>query len=333
MENSEFQQPTVVPTPTLPTLPTLPPRYQAGTPIASAAWAPPAPGAVVSTAQPAPALIPVVDQPKRSRRGMWVGIAAASALVVGGGGGALLAMRGGDSPSVEAYSIEAAADGASDVNTATIDMTIQFGEMNMDAVMTVDLDAGLMQASMEMGELLGEAGVDSPMELIFDLNSQTMYMSTAAFGDLAPTDADWVSVDASADMGENPFEEMQGANPFDVAPLFNQEGVTIEEIGFDEVNGEKVKHYRATMELAAVAEADALGEQFEELEELGFAETLEFDVYVTDDNQVRRMTFELEVLGETISYDMTVIAIGDEVEPIVLPDPQDVVTEEELMGG
>lgn len=316
----------------MPTLPTLPSRYPAGPPV-TASWAAPAADAMVSAAQPAPSLIPLVEHPKRSRKGMWAGIAAVSALVVGGGGGAMWAMRGGDEPSVQAFSIEAVAQSAEQVNAVELEVTVELGDATIEAMVTMDTASGLMSMTMDMGDLLtDEAGVGT-MDMIMDLNAGTGYVSTEMFGELIETDADWVSVDLGEGMGDQ-FDQLAGSNPFDMAPLFDQEGVDVEEIGFDEVNGEKVKHYEVTIDPALLAEqSEELGDQFGELGDLGFTDGIAFQVYVNEANELRRMSFSVDILGESISYDMTVIAIGDEIEPIVLPDPADVVTEEELMGG
>jgi hypothetical protein len=299
----------------------------------AASWAPPAPDALVSVEQPDPSLIPLVEHPKRSRKGMWVGIAAASALVVGGGGGAMWAMRGGDEPSVQAFSIEAVAQSAEQVDAVELEMTLEMGDATIEAMVTIDSASGLMSMTMDVGELLGdEAGVGT-MEMIMDLDTGTGYMSTDAFGELIETDAGWVAADLGEGMGDQ-FDQLAGSNPFDMAPLFDQEGVAVEEIGFDEVNGEKVKHYEVTIDPALLAEqSEELGDQFGELGDLGFTDGIAFQVYVNEANELRRMSFSMDILGESISYDMTVVAIGDEIEPIVLPDPADVVTEEELMGG
>jgi len=55
-------------------------------------------------------------------------------------------------------------------------------------------------------------------------------------------------------------------------------------------------------------------------------------VWVTEGNTIRRMVFEMDMLGQNVTTDMVVSDMGD-IDPIELPDPADVTDMTELLGG
>lgn len=316
--------PTLPALPTLPAMPTRPPLA----PNPGSPWAAPSPSGPAE-----PRLVPLADAPRRSGKGKWIGVAAAVALL-GAGAGVFLTTRGGDK--AEAFSLQAASQQAAASDDVQMTMSMSAGPLDLEAEVIFDDNSGLMQMTMS-GEVVGAAGIDE-VTMILDTDDPTIYMSTAAFGDEIPTDAEWVLMDLGAlGMDTSQFDQVSANNPLDIAPLF-ESADNVEELGFDEVNGEKVKHYKVTVSLAdAVAAQPQLQEQLDQLDELGdgfeMPEELVYDVYVNEASQLRRITFELAIGPMSIDLDMVVTAIGDAVPQIVLPTGDDVVSFEELMGG
>lgn len=329
-ELPELPQLTPQPAPVLPTLQPLP-TLPASPPLAQnpgSPWATPSSGGPAE--QP---LVPLAEAPRRSGKGKWIGVAAVVALL-GAGGGVFLATRGGDK--VEAFSLQAASEQAAASDDVQMTMTMSVGPLAFEAEVIFDDNSGLMQMTMS-GDVVGSAGIDEVL-VIMDTNNLTMYMSTAAFGDEIPTDAEWVLMDMS-DLGvdTSQFDQISSNNPLDIAPMFENAN-SVEEVGFDEVNGEKVKHYKVTVDMAdALAVQPELQERLDELEELGegltMPDELTYDVYVNEGNQLRRIVFEMPFGPMNIDADIVVTAIGDAVPQIEVPPGDDVVSFEELMGG
>jgi hypothetical protein len=163
-------------------------------------------------------------------------------------------------------------------------------------------------------------------------------MGTAAFGDKIPTDAEWVLMDLKElGMNTSQLDQIRSSNPLDIAPLF-EEADDVVEVGLDEVNGEKVKHFEVTVDIADVLAAQPdLQEQLDRLGELGgdltMPDEVTFDVYVNEGSQLRRIVFEMMIGPMNFAADMVVTAIGDSVPPIEVPSGDNLVTFDELMGG
>jgi hypothetical protein len=148
--------------------------------------------------------------------------------------------------------------------------------------------------------------------------------------DELPTD--WISMDLSnIPGGDQSFGSLASSNPLDTAKLFDS-AKKVQDKGVEEIDGEKVKHYVVTVDLAAALAASP--EARKQFEQLGtdLPDTLDYDVWVTEDNSLRRLAFTMEAVGQTLSTEMTVTDIGT-IDPIVLPAPDDVTDMSELLGG
>ena len=113
-------------------------------------------------------------------------------------------------------------------------------------------------------------------------------------------------------------------NPLDVTEAFLAADA-VEDLGFDEVNGQQVKHYRVTVDTDDVLAAmPSFEESFADIPGFELPDTYVYDVYVTEANEMVRMAYDYEVLGESMSIDLTVTGVNEPVD-IVVPDPADVV--------
>ena len=122
--------------------------------------------------------------------------------------------------------------------------------------------------------------------------------------------------------GDAIFESADMGNPLDAGALFeNAKSVT--EIGFDEVDGVRVKHFEVVVDTAAAMKVSPQLQQ--QLDGLGtdIPMDLRYDVYVDEQNQIRRTTIDTSIGGQKVSVD---VIIKPQTEPIVIevPKPADV---------
>lgn len=282
------------------------------------AWSPVPPSPLPEVAlQPEPA-------PRKRRTGLIVGGVVVAALVAGGVTFALT--RGDDKESSSgggAYSLTAAATSAQDAQFIAYEMNISVMGQSVQMEARMDVGASMMAMSMEMP---GGAG---SLDAIVDGGNQVMYMNTASFGSMAPTP--WISMDLSKVPGGAQAFGASTENPLDVSKLFT-DADNVEEVGLEDFRGEQVKHYRVTLDTAEAMSADP--NLRSQLDELGgdFPEQLVYDVYITEDNELRRMTFEIDVMGQTMAAEMVLTAL-DSIEPIVIPPADQVTDLTEQLGG
>jgi len=286
--------------------PILPPPVPAAAP---SGFEPPA------HAAPQVTVLDVVPPTKRSKKGWLVGGLALVAVVAG-----LVAFglsRGGSER--ESYSFAAAVDGSQTATKFAYEINMDVSFMDIAITGQMDLDAQLM--SMEMETPLA----DAPMAFIIDGKAQLMYLDAEALGGggFAPTR--WISVDLSqVPDAQDMFTGGGTSDPVSMAKtLVGAENV--EEIGMEEFRGEQLKHYRVTMPIDAALEANPdLADQFDEIgSEL--PEELVYDVYVTEDNMLRRLVMELPVSDMTMEMEMVMTEI-ETLDDVTIP-PADEVTD------
>lgn len=209
-------------------------------------------------------------------------------------------------------------------------MTMEMGDAaNVSADVSMDLERQLMGMTMEMDQIL-----DKPIEAVFDLNTGVMYMGATQFADMgAPIgDAEWIEFDVEDATGINVSDmiDQVGDNPLDAAAMFDA-AQRVDDLGFDEVRGEKVKHYSIEIDTATALEAQP--KLRDRLEALGadMPATIVYQAYVNEANEIARLSYSVEILGQTTIMDMVVTGVGDEVT-IELPDPQTVISLDDMVG-
>ena len=289
------------------------------------AAAPVAPPTQSEWGAPAPYVAVAAAEPEQEGHGvLWLVVAAVVALIALGAAGFAIFGVGGDDDT-ESYSLTAAAEEAGDATGYEYEMDITSDAMGvMHATVRADVEADRMAMQMDI------AGMQAAM--IMDLRNGVMYMDTEGVEGMdgqAPTR--WISFDVSS-LGMD--EVLSGGipdNPLGVTDLF--EGAeNVEDLGMDEIDGESVKHYRVTVDAAAAL--DEMPQLEEQLDASGaeMPDTIVYDVWVTEGNTIRRMVFEMDMLGQNVTTDMVVSDMGD-IDPIELPDPADVTDMTELLGG
>lgn len=299
MADSSSTPPTP-PLPTLPTLPTLPPP---------------------DPAVPTSVLIAVEESPK-PKRGKWIALAAVVVLLVGGFVGYLL-MSGDDEG--ERYALQPALQSSQEVDSVAMKMTMSLGflgEISFDMRLDNEAQLAAMVMSME-GEGEGEVGT---MEMIIDTANNKVYIDNESLGvDAFDVPTRWIVTDADDALGLGGLGA--SSDPADLATAL-EDATTQEDLGIEQREGEDVRHYRLTVSLETLAAVSSeLEEQFSGLGE-EVPDDVVFDVYVTADNLLRAITYEMDLMGQTMEIEME-FSDYNSIEPIVIPDPSD-VTEQEM---
>jgi hypothetical protein len=298
-------------------------------PSAPPAWGPPSPTVD----------IPEVDAPEspsgRRRHGLL--ITAVVALVALGVGAfvAVGATSGDDGvtlPPAEAFDLAAAAQGTIDARTVEYDLTVTAGGLGSVTVSgAVDNETKLATVAADMSTLLGPDGslpIDGNIELLVDGSNGVVYLGADALAGLLPADSAWISIDLAvlAERSGVSLDDLR--SEFVVDPSASARALldadTAVELGIEEIDGVTVRHYEVTVDLAAaIAAAPQAAEQFDtELGELGavLPDTVTYDVWVTEDNQLRRAAFDVTVADQTVSMVLDMTTSG---EPLDLQVPTD----------
>jgi hypothetical protein len=275
-----------------------------------APWSVPSPDA----AQQAP------SRSHRRRAGLIAGlvivgmVAAATAMVLIGGDEA------------EAYSLDAATMRAQQTNTVSLEYETAMSDgMVTHAEVDMDLDGGLTSMTMDNG-------YSGEWEYIFDLEQNRMYVDADSFEDMGLDvgDADWVEyeLDELMDGDMTAVYAQFGENPLDASAMF-EPADSVEDLGFDVVRGERVRHYEVTVDEDMGYGTELTRNGFVNDGEADPEGKIVFDVYVNESSQMVRLTYSMKLMGDYVSFDVTVTGINEPVD-IDVPDRSDVIDMNDL---
>jgi hypothetical protein len=293
-----------------------------------AAFPPPPPTQPVPQAELQPEFHSVlvnVEAPPKPKRGRLFAALAAVVLLIGGFVAYLVLA---DDSSSEQYSLTAAVSGARGADSIAYEMRMDMGIIG-EIIIDGRFDAENQRMAMTM-TIDGMDAADMPeVEYLIDMESQMMYVNAEALADSGlDVDTPWIGVDLSESSVMNDLGAM-GSNPADLAASF-ADAENVEDLGMETIDGVEVRHYRVTVGIDDVLAANpALEGQYEDAG-AELPDEIVYEVYVDASNQMKRMTFDLDIMGQSITFEMTITAL-DDVEPIVIPDPSD-VTEETIPG-
>jgi|CXWL01.1.fsa_nt_gi hypothetical protein len=276
---------------------------------------------------PHPDSVVIADVPKKSRKGIV--IAACLVAVVAAGAGVFALTRADDDG--PPYSLTEAASSSDEVKTIAFTMVMDSLGIEMSAEAEVDINKQLTHLTMDLGE--GAIGLGGELEIIVDAENKVAYMSTEFFKALGiPVEAEWMLMDEeflSRSSDQSLFSGDAVSSPLDLGELI-ESAKKVEEIGFDEVNGEKVKHYRVTVSGEAVLQANPqFAEQLPQVDGV-LPEEVTYDIYVSEGNRILRSNFVVDIGPGEISVDLVVTAINESVD-IEIPDEEDVTDAGELL--
>jgi hypothetical protein len=266
-------------------------------------------------------------QPRRPSRSQRRRAGVVAALALAGMVAAATAMVVVSDEPAQAYSLNAAAMRAQQTNTLSYEATTSMADGTTNRFeVDMDLDRGLTSMTMDDGSV-------DQWQYVVDMNDNVMYVGAAKFTELGlhAGGAQWVSFDLGEliDVDLSAMYDQVGENPLDATLLFDVAD-DIVDLGFDDVRGERVKHYQVTVDEHAVlgtskqttsgfvndGQTDAVGKDV-------------YDVYVNRSNQMVRLSYGLEIVGQYVSVDLMVTRVDEQLD-IVVPRKSDVIAYDDL---
>jgi hypothetical protein len=273
-------------------------------------------------------------------------LAAAVVAVVALGIGAFVALSGSRSGGEVAgpYSLLAAAESTIVARTVEFDLTVSASELAAVSVSgAVDNETELVSVTTDLSSLLALGDTPMPlgdgeMTLLLDGANGVVYLDASTLGGFLPDGAAWVSIDLVmlAEQAGQSLDELQGELVFDPSgiaeSLLDPENAV--EIGIETIDGVEVKHFQVTVDIAAaiaaLPQAD-LGEALEgvDVPDIDVPDTLVYDVWVTADNDLRRVSFDTELAGQTIAMQLDMTTSD---QPLDIEVPTDAFDLSGLLG-
>lgn len=298
-------------------------------PAVASPWA--APGEPAAGFPPPPSTpetsVVIPEAPTRSHKGL---IAAVAVLVVAAlGVGGFFLLKGDDTV---AYALDVAAQRAADAPGLTTH--IETGALGQTVSIdgTVDHETGLLEMTMDMGGMLG---TDAALKAVVDPATKTIYMSTEAFGEMISgiTDKQWVKIDqkALAEAGQDGavFDQLGSAGQIDAAALVDG-AKKVTDLGLTTFEGEQVRHYEAVV---AVKDVKGLGDLLEGQTaglDAVLPDEITYDFYVTEDNELRRINYDLDLGVAKVEVDVTQHLL--DTSPGIVAPPDDQVIDVSELG-
>ncbi len=235
---------------------------------------------------------------------------------------ALAGGRSGDGADItEPYSLLAAAESTVAARTIDFDLAVSASDLAEITVSgTVDNESQLVSVTTDLSALLALGDMplplgDGEMTVLLDGANGVVYLDAGELGGFLSGGAAWLSIDLGslAEMSGRSLDELQGEfglDPTDIArSLIDAENAT--EIGIETIDGVEVKRYEVTVDvadaLAAVPQADIDAE----LGDVELPDTVVYDVWVTADNQLRRVAFKTDIAGQPIGMQLDVTTSND----------------------
>ena len=304
---------------------------------------PPVTGSPAS-AFPETELVPTVSPSSGGRR-RPIALAAAVVAVMALGIGAFAALAGsgsGDSADVaEPYSLIAAAESTITARTVEFDLTVSASDLAEVTVSgAVDNESQLVSITTDLSSLLALGDMPLPlgggdMTVLVDGATGVVYLDASALGGFLPDSAGWVSIDlgALAEQSGQALDDLQdqfALDPSDIArSLLDTDNAT--EIGIETIDGVEVKHYEVSVDIAAALAAVPQAELDPAIADIDLPDTVTYDVWVTADNQLRRVSFGTEIAGQTIGMQLD-MTTSDQPLGVELPADSEVFDLTGLLG-
>ncbi len=273
--------------------------------------------------------VPDGSTPSGGRR-RPVSLAVAVVAVVALGVGAFVALTGGRSGDgadvAEPYSLLAAAESAVAARTIDFDLAVSASDLAEITVSgSVDNESQLVSVTTDLSSLLALGDMplplgDGEMTVLLDGANGVVYLDAGELGGLLSNGAAWVSIDLGilAEQSGQSLDDLQGEfalDPTDIArSLLDTENAT--EIGVETIDGVEVKHYEVTVDLADALAAVPQADIDTGLADIELPDTVVYDVWVTADNQLRRVAFDTDIAGQSIGMqlDMTTSNVAPGIE-------------------
>jgi len=304
-------------------------------------WAPPAP----------PQALPQLDQTEPRARRPLILLAGVIALIALGVG-ALVVMTGSDNadstsgPAGTSFSLAVALEETAEAQTLRFDMTMAApGHGDVSVSGAVDNEAKLMTTTVDIESMIGIADADllgdlGEIEMIIDIDRGVAYLSAEVLGGFLPVEASWVALDLES-LAEGTGQSMEdlgavpGIDTNGLATMLLDAG-DVSELGVETIDGTETEHFTVTIDLAEIAEVPPQVQEHLDSADLDFElaelpDSIIYDVWVTEDNELRRVVLDQSVAGQEIRMEINLFAV-DEPLDIVVPDEADVIDLTALMA-
>jgi len=272
-------------------------------------------------------------------------LVAAASAVMALGLAALVAFAGsgsGDGADVaEPYSLIAAAENTIAARTVEFDLTVSASNLAEVTVSgAVDNESQLVSVTTDLSSLLALGDAPIPfgggdMTVLVDGSTGVVYLDASALGGFLPDSAGWVSIDLGtlAEQSGQALDDLQdefALDPSDIArSLLDTEDAV--EVGVDTIDGVEVRHYEVSVDIAAALATVPQAELDPAIGDIELPDTITYDVWITADNQLRRVSFGTEIAGQTIGMQLD-MTTSDESLGIELPADGDVFDLTGLLG-
>lgn len=270
----------------------------------------------------------------RAKPFIIVGAILAVVLLVG----VIVAVATSGSDTVESYSLEAALDDAADASSVEYDMSLVVGDREAFAVSGA-VDGSVLSLQVDLGDLIGADAIEgSTADIIVDTDDEVLYIQA---DELIPStgldfllpDFGWLSIDFGAFSGDgDEGMDIAGAlsgNPLELIDAIGADAEDATDLGSETIDGVETLHYQFSVDVGdAVMSTEQIADLLAELG-LDFAipdgtlGEVTYDVWVTDDNEVRRVAVAFAIGDEVVSMVIDVHSI-DEAVDIEIPDDDEV---------
>ncbi len=273
-----------------------------------------------------PMSVVIAEAPRKRHTGRFVAMAVITVAAIGGVGYALT--NSDDKPT---YSVKAAADATGEVKWLTFTTTTEGFGSEISAEAESDVENGLAHITLDLGSDV--VGIGGEIEMILDTKNRVTYINQSFFDVLGiPLSTEWLSMDDAwfEENGQDSvFNGADVGNPLDAALVLDK-AIKTEEIGFDEVNGLKVKHYRVTFRGEDVLVMNGqLAAQLDELNSV-LPDEVVYEFYIDEQNLVRRVSYQIDIGSGEVTTDIVVKTINEPVN-IAIPDEEDVTDARDFM--
>jgi hypothetical protein len=272
------------------------------------------------------------EAPTRLHRGV-LAVAVTALLALGIGAAAGMATGGDDAVSartataVPLFSLASATESTLAARTVEFELTATLpgvGDAAMSGV--VDNETGLVAVRGDVSDLLPDTmGTELPLggEVELIVADDVAYVGASGLSELLPIETPWISLDLAvlAEKTGTDSDDLPGIaiDPRDIAQvLLDADDVT--EIGPETIDGEETVRSRVVLDLgdplASLPEMEgALDEQLDGVE---LPETVSYDVWVTADNELRRVALDLDVAGQGVGFVLD-LTTSDEPPAVEIP--------------
>ena len=241
----------------------------------------------------------------------------------------------------EPYSLIAAAENTITARTVEFDLTVSASDLAEVTVSgAVDNESQLVSVTTDLSSLLALGDTPIPfgggdMTVLVDGSTGVLYLDASALGGFLPDSAGWVSIDlgALAEQGGQALDDLQDRfvlDPSDIARSLLDTDDAVE-VGLDTIDGVEVRRYEVSVDIAAAIATVPQAELDPAIGDIELPDTITYDVWITADNQLRRVSFGTEIVGRTIGMQLD-MTTSDEPLGIELPADGDVFDLTGLLG-